>query len=48
MHEEEQLLQRLRAGERIDHYETVRMTQAGRPIDVSVVDDESLILKWES
>jgi PAS domain S-box-containing protein len=36
MHEEEKILQRLRAGERINHYETVRLTRDGRSIDVSV------------
>ena len=36
MHEEEGILQRLRAGESIDHYETVRLTRDGRFIDVSV------------
>ena len=36
-HEEEhEILGRLRAGERIDHYETVRVTQAGESIDVSL------------
>ena len=37
LYEEEQaILGRLRAGERIDHYETVRVTKAGRCIDVSL------------
>ena len=35
-HEEPMILSRLRAGERIDHYETVRLTRDGRLIDVSV------------
>ena len=34
--EEPQILARLRAGERVDHFETVRRTKAGRLIDVSV------------
>lgn len=34
--EEEQILQRLLAGERVDHYETVRLASDGRRIDVSV------------
>jgi|GEM_PF-595819 len=37
LHEEEDaILQRLLAGERIDHYETVRLDRDGRRIDVSV------------
>jgi PAS domain S-box-containing protein len=36
MHEEGQILQRLGTGERIDHYETVRVARNGRSIDVSV------------
>jgi len=37
LHEEEhEILRRLRAGERIDHYETVRVTRAGQCIDVSL------------
>ena len=37
LHEEErEILRRLRAGERIDHYETVRVTKAGQCIDVSL------------
>ena len=35
-HEEPMILSRLRKGERIDHYETVRITRDGRLIDVSV------------
>jgi len=36
-HEEEyEILRRLRAGERIDHFETVRVTRAGECIDVSL------------
>jgi PAS domain S-box-containing protein len=34
--EENQILERLRAGERIDHYETVRVTKAGKRVDVSL------------
>jgi PAS domain S-box-containing protein len=34
--EEKEMLERLRRGERIDHFETVRLTRDGRPIDVSL------------
>ncbi len=34
--EERQVLQRLRAGERIEHYETVRLTKRGKRVDVSL------------
>jgi PAS domain S-box-containing protein len=34
--EEHQILERLRAGERIEHYETIRITKAGRKVDVSL------------
>ena len=34
--EEHDILRRLRAGERVDHYETVRVTKAGELIDVSL------------
>jgi PAS domain S-box-containing protein len=34
--EEHDILSRLRAGERVDHYETVRVTKAGARIDVSL------------
>ena len=34
--EEDTIVRRLRRGERIDHYETVRVTKDGRPINVSV------------
>jgi len=37
LHDEERdILRRLRAGERVDHYETVRVTKAGERIDVSL------------
>lgn len=35
-HEEDMILSRLRRGERIDHYETVRQTKEGRRIEVSL------------
>jgi PAS domain S-box-containing protein len=35
-HEEDEILARLRAGERIDHYETVRMKKNGEKIEVSI------------
>jgi len=35
-HEEDVILARLAAGERIDHFETVRVCKAGMPIEVSV------------
>jgi PAS domain S-box-containing protein len=34
--EEQKILERLRAGERIEHYETVRVTKAGKRVAVSV------------
>src|SRR5262249_17487216 len=34
--EEDKVLERVRAGERIDHYETVRVTKEGKRIDVSL------------
>jgi len=34
--EENKILERLRAGERIDHYETVRVTKAGKEVNVSL------------
>src|SRR5688572_23831930 len=34
--EEPEILRRLRAGERVDHFETVRRRKDGTPIDVSV------------
>ena len=34
--EETQILKRLKAGERIDHYETVRVTKAGKRVNVSL------------
>jgi PAS domain S-box-containing protein len=36
MDEEPQILRRLRSGERVDHFQTVRMTKDGRQVDVSV------------
>jgi PAS domain S-box-containing protein len=37
LHQEERdILRRLRAGERVEHYETVRVTKAGERIDVSL------------
>jgi PAS domain S-box-containing protein len=35
-HEEEMILSKLRAGKRIEHYESVRVTKDGREIDVSL------------
>jgi PAS domain S-box-containing protein len=35
-HEEVEILRKLRSGEKIEHYETVRVTKAGDPVDVSV------------
>jgi PAS domain S-box-containing protein len=35
-HEEEAILSRLRRGERIDHYDTIRMTKDGRRLDISL------------
>ena len=35
-HEEQKILERLRAGERIQHYETIRVTKAGNRINVSL------------
>ena len=35
-HEEDEILARLRKGERIDHYETVRIAKDGRLIDISL------------
>jgi PAS domain S-box-containing protein len=44
-YEENEILRKLRAGERIDHYETIRVSKNGTPIDVSVtispIRDES-------
>ena len=34
--EEEEILRRLRAGARVDHFETIRITKAGERIDVSL------------
>ena len=35
-HEEEQILRRIRAGQRIEHYETTRLTKDGRRVPVSL------------
>jgi PAS domain S-box-containing protein len=35
-HEEKTILTKIRAGERIDHYETVRLTKSGERLDVSL------------
>ncbi len=35
-HEEEAILSRLRRGERIDHYDTIRVTKDGRRLDISL------------
>jgi PAS domain S-box-containing protein len=35
-HEEEQILAKLRRGERIEHYETVRISKHGRRLDISL------------
>ena len=44
-HEEDEILRKLRAGERVDHYETLRTRKNGEPIEVSVtispIRDES-------
>ena len=34
--EENRILEKLRAGERIEHYETIRVTKAGQKVDVSL------------
>ncbi len=34
--EEDRILERIRAGERVDHFETVRLTRDGRRLDVSL------------
>jgi PAS domain S-box-containing protein len=36
MEEENRILEKLRVGERIDHYETIRVTKAGKRINVSL------------
>jgi PAS domain S-box-containing protein len=36
LHEEPKILARLRAGERVDHFETIRVTKDGRPVHISV------------
>src|SRR5215216_2684703 len=34
--EEDDILARVRAGKRVDHFETVRVTKDGRPVDISL------------
>jgi PAS domain S-box-containing protein len=34
--EEDEILAKLRRGERVDHFETIRLTKGGRPIDISL------------
>lgn len=36
LHEEDQILARIRTGQRVDHFETVRVTKDGRQVDVSL------------
>jgi len=36
LRDEEKILERLRAGERIEHFETKRVTKTGKPVDVSL------------
>jgi len=36
LHEETEILRRLRAGERIEHYETVRVSKSGKKMEVSL------------
>lgn len=36
LHEEAMILERLRRGERIDHFETVRVRKDGRTLDISL------------
>ena len=36
LHEEAEILEKLRRGERIDHFETVRITRDGRRVDISL------------
>jgi PAS domain S-box-containing protein len=51
-HEEGDILAKLRAGERIDHYETVRQTKSGEMLDVSItispIRDESGVVTGAS
>jgi PAS domain S-box-containing protein len=47
--EEREILRRLRRGERIEHFETVRVTKDGRPVEISltvspIVDDDGRIV----
>lgn len=36
VHEETAILQKIRQGERVDHFETVRLHRSGEPLDISV------------
>jgi PAS domain S-box-containing protein len=36
-HEEVDIMKKLRSGERIDHFETIRVTKSGRRVDISVM-----------
>ena len=36
LNEEPEIIERIRRGERIDHYETIRVRKDGRPIDISL------------
>jgi PAS domain S-box-containing protein len=46
-YEEDEILRKLRAGERIDHYETTRLTKGGEPVEVSVTISPILNAKGE-
>src|SRR5437016_8836557 len=34
--EEDEIIGKIRRGERIDHFETIRLTRSGRPLDISL------------
>ena len=34
--EEDEILGKIRKGERVDHFETIRLTKSGRPVDISL------------
>ena len=36
LHEEDEIISKLKKGERIDHFETIRLDQSGRPIAISL------------